>query len=460
MKIQNNLLSAVLSVKGCPFYSLIMMILFSFSIIIMPSPSLAVEYSLDDLFQLALAHAERLKITEEDIGIAGYNKDKAMSVLFPKVYTFGGYTRFNDNKRTSTGLVIQPDESISWGIRFDQSLSLSGREIIAIDISRLGMERSRYNLLATKEEYLLTVATSYYELLKAKRAVEISKANLQRLTKHRDAATVRLRAGEITKTDLLRAEAGLSGARAEQVRAKNDLRLAKAILARVVGISGDFDISEGKIEDNSLLDLSLDSLKQIAFSERAEIKAAEIQTRIAEDQIRYTKGAYWPSILIQGIYSRKEENPATVFLNRESLYGGITLNFPLFEGGLRKAEVREMDSRLIQAQLSLEDIKKTIGIEVEKAYLDLMTQKEILKSLEDQLSHAKDNYKTVSRQYELGIANSIDVIDANTLYLTAEKQLSEAMYDYEIALCKLKRATGVLLKSVERQRKDLFYGRK
>ena len=44
--------------------------------------------------------------------------------------------------------------------------------------------------------------------------------NVGRLTKHRDAASVRLKVGEVTKTALLRAEAELSGAQSEEIKAK------------------------------------------------------------------------------------------------------------------------------------------------------------------------------------------------------------------------------------------------
>lgn len=61
----------------------------------------------------------------------------------------------------------------------------------------------------------------------------------------------------------------------------------------------------------------------------------------------------------------------------------------------------------------------------------------ILKSLEDQLTFARDNYNATSKQFEFGLANSIDVVDANTLLVTSERQLADL---------RLKRATGTLLK--------------
>jgi len=62
------------------------------------------------------------------------------------------------------------------------------------------------------------------------------------------------------------------------------------------------------------------------------------------------------------------------------------------------------------------------------------------------LRFARDNFNSISRQYEFGLANSIDVIDANTLLLTSERQLMNARYNYELSEVRLKKAAGLLLK--------------
>ncbi len=405
------------------------------------------EYSLEDLYRIALERSEKIKISEEDLYIAERGKDKAVSVLIPRLSAFGSYTKYTEDKRSSTGAIIQPDSSISWGLRLDQSFYLNGRELTAFKISKEYIEKSKYDLHAVKEGYIFSVASAYYDVLRAKKAVEIAKTNFDRLTKHRDAASIRLKVGEVTKTDLLRAEAELSGGQAELVKSENNLKLAKAVLARVAGLCGDYDVKETASNREDTAD-NLDSLKQRAFAERAEMKAMELQKRIAEEQVGYSKGAYWPTLSIEGVYARREDNPSVVTVNKESIYGGIKLNFPFFEGGLRKAEVAEAEAKKRQFGLIYDDLKKTIGIEVENAYLDFQTQKGVLKSLEDQTTFASDNYNSVSRQYQFGLANSIDVIDANTLLLTAERQLADARYNHQLSVLRLQRAIGAFLKSI------------
>src|SRR4030042_3578922 len=215
------------------------------------------EYTLGDLYRIALERSERIKISEQDLFIAEREKDKAMSAFLPKLSAFGDYTRYSEEKLSTTpdfSFALQPKMSASWGFRLDQSLSLGGREITAFQISKKGIESRRYNLNATRGDYLLGVSVSFYDVLKTNKSVEIAKANVERLTKHRDAAWTRLKVGEVTKTALLRAEAELSGAQSELIRGENNLSPPKAVLARKVGINEQYDIEESKVESKTASD--------------------------------------------------------------------------------------------------------------------------------------------------------------------------------------------------------------
>jgi outer membrane protein len=190
------------------------------------------------------------------------------------------------------------------------------------------------------------------------------------------------------------------------------------------------------------------SFQEMAFSGRADLKSLEIQKKMAEEQVKYAKGAFWPTLSASGVYTSSDQSPETQTLVRDSTYGMLSLNFPFFEGGLRRADVREARARERQSALAYEDFKKSVGIEVASAYLDIVTQKGTLKYLEDQVVYARDNFNAVAKQFEFGLAQSLDVMDANTLLVTAERNLSEAVYNYQVAILKMKKATGTLLKAV------------
>ncbi len=416
------------------------------NLVVMSACVYAKEYSLDELYRIALERAERIKLSEEDLNIANTGKDKAMSYLLPRLSAFGTYTKYSSEKYNDTGVLLQPDSATAWGLRADESMTLNGREITALGISKENIVRSQHDLYATREAYLLTIASAYYDVMKARKSLDIAESNLERLSKYRNAAEKRLKVGEVTKTVLLRAEGELSGARSDAIKAINALELAKAVLARTVGIEGVFQLKEAPSEDMKITPEP--AFEEMAIAGRADLKSLEIQKKMAEKQVEYVKGAFWPTVSASGVYISSDQSPATSTLVRDGAFGLLSLNFPFFEGGLRTADVKEARARERQSALAYEDLKKSIIVEVQSVYLDLVTQKGTLKYLEDQVVYAKDNYNAVSKQFEFGLAQSLDVMDANTLLVTAEKNLAEAVYNYQVAILKMKKATGTLLKTV------------
>ncbi len=410
-----------------------------------PAAFCAEEYSLDDLTRIALSQSEKLKVAEENLTIAEIGTDRARSYLLPRLTAIGGALQYSQKKFSDAGSVIQPESTYSWGGRIDQTFSLSGREITALGISKQNVTRTRYDLTAIRENYILQfVSAAYYNVLLARKNLEIADANLERLTKYREAAEKRLKVGEVTRTVLLRAEGELSGAKSDQLQAKNGLELAMAVLARNVGIRNAFSLRETPLVESDVPPLTF--FRDEAFAARPDLKSLEVQKKIATNQIRYTEGAYWPTVSLSGVYAGADQYPPPGNMVRDSYYAGINLNFLVFEGGLRKADVSEARARERQAILQYEDLKKGIEIEVRSTYLDLVTQKGILKFLNDELVYARENYRGVARQFEFGLSNSLDVMDANTLLVSAERKAASAAYNYQYALLAMKKATGTLLK--------------
>jgi outer membrane protein len=406
-------------------------------------------YSLDDLYQIALKRSEKIKISEENLYITETTKEKALSVLAPRFSVFGNYTRYSEEKTAAdTVTLIQPESTTAWGLRFDQSFTLNGKELIALEIAKDGIKKSKYDLDAVKEAYLFNVASAYYNVLKTANAVDIAMANVKRLKTHKNAVDVQLKIEATTKTDLYRAQAELSKSKTELINVKNKLRLAQNVLSRVVGLEGIFEIKKPEFNKNFSLANDMDSLKKEALFERAELKSLAVQKKISEDTVKFTKSSYWPTVSLEGIYQKYDQEPDSSMVNDESVSIGVMLNFTIFDGGLRRAEIKESLAKKRQAELAEKELSKDIATEVEDAYLSLHTQMSVLKSLEDQVKFANSNYDAVSKQFKYGFANSVDVMDANTLLVTSETELSEAVYNRQLAGLNVERAKGTFLKTI------------
>ncbi|MCG6538298.1 MAG: TolC family protein, partial [Syntrophales bacterium LBB04] len=161
----------------------------------MPSGLLSADYTLADLYRIALQRAEKIKVSEESVNIAKLDISRARGALVPNLSAYVSFTQYAGTHRGDTANILQPNQAGTWGLQLAQSYSLSGRDFTVLDIANKTWERSRYDLASFQQDYLLNISAAFYDLLKAKQALEIATANLDRLAKYREAANTRLRVG-------------------------------------------------------------------------------------------------------------------------------------------------------------------------------------------------------------------------------------------------------------------------
>ncbi len=406
-------------------------------------------YGLLDVYRIALERSEKIKLSEENLFIAEQTREKALAVLIPTLSAFGNYTHYSERKTTGPmDSLLQPYYHNSWGVRFDQTFTLNGKELKAYEMAKENILKSEEDLRSVKEDYLRWTSDAFFNVLRMRRALEIAKADVRRLQTHRDAVDKRVRFEVATKTDLYRAEAELSKSRADLARVANALKLAKAVLAGNLGLPADWRVIDENEKLISPIEIDLEEMKQRAAQNRPELKALKLQTGIAEKQIKLAEGDFWPTVSFEGVYRQYDQHPIGDAINRESAWLGFNVNFTLYDGGLRRASVREAEAWKRQADLMLADRIKQVNVEVENAYLDYITQTGIRKSRTDQLTFARENFTAVTKQFEHGLSNSVDIMDANTLLVTSEVELADVELRCGLAFITLKYTTGSLLSEV------------
>lgn len=386
-----------------------------------------VHYTLNDLCRAANENAEKIKIAEQDVMIARQEKQRARSVLIPRATTFGSYTRYKDAE------IFSPNTATA-GIRLNQSFTLNGRELIAYDVAKKGIETNVYTLEALRSSYLLEVALAYFEVLEAKRMLEIAQADVERLQTHKQAVEERLRVGNVTRTDLFRAEAELSRAKTDWEIAQNGVVQTKAHIVRITGIDTEFSISDTDIQAKDTIAPSLAHIQAQALANRFEIKSARKNLEIAAQTIQYEKGDYWPRLSLETGYRKSDISYGTSLVgmntdsNNEETYAMAELQFTLFDGGLRNAQIRQAEAKQSQAHQMLSQARNDIILESRVAFSEYETAKKTLINLADELTSAQENYHAVQMQYQYGMADIIDMMDANTLLVQSERRMSNARY--------------------------------
>ncbi|MCD4743153.1 MAG: TolC family protein [Desulfobacteraceae bacterium] len=412
-------------------------------------------YSLYDLCKIADKNARAIKIAEDDLYISEQEKKRALAVLMPRLTAFGSKNRaFTEYENQVPDRKMNSiKDTKTFGLQLDQSFTLNGKELVALNATKDQIKKSEYDLESTKSNYLFEVATIYYQILSAKKNLDISKADVKRLEKHKNSVNEKLKVGTVTKTALFRAEAEHSKSKTNLLIAQNNFKLAKASLKNLVDIDEDFSLIEDQFFYLKGFELSYENLIKEAIENRPELKSITKTQEIAEKTIRYERGSYWPTVSVKGTYGDSEiisdHDSRFKFFDSETnvIEKSVeaSLSFTIFDGGLRKAQINQAIAKKRQADAALIDTKNRIILESKKAWFDFETAQSAIETLKDELKSAKENFNAVSMQFEYGLSDSVDMMDADTLFVSAQRRLAEAEFSYELSILDIIRIKGKLL---------------
>ncbi|MDA8424136.1 MAG: TolC family protein [Nitrospiraceae bacterium] len=405
-------------------------------------------YTIDDAYRAALADNENVKIAEEDVIQSESRVDQAWTYLYPQLVAQGAYTRFNETLPPGGGaFLFQPKEQYQASLVLTQPLYTGGRTLAALRTAQKMREASSSGLSLTRQDMMLSVAEAYYGVLKAQKSVDISKRSLERMEHHketteREAAT---RKSKANQSALLRANSLVSQARIALVRAQDGLKIAHEKLSLLTKLPKDIQLAEPEqlVQSSE----SLENLQKTALSNRADYATSRINKNIADENVTIVQGGHYPQLSALAGAQYQESQPA-IFTDATTYYAGLRLTVPIFEGGLMRAEVSEARSKVRQAELSSDFLRKSIESDVEEAYVNLQTVTSVLETAKLEMDYAKGNYEAVDGLFSEGLLASLSLIDAEQALTMAERELMNAAYDRELAILRLRKSIGMLGKEI------------
>ncbi len=407
-------------------------------------------YTLEEAYQAALKNNETVRIAEEDRSQAEYRVDQAWTYLYPRLVAQGAYTRFNDTLPSGGGpFLFQPYEQYQAQLVLTQPLYTGGRTLAALRAAQEMRETSSENLSFTRQDTMIKVAEAYYGVLKAQRAVDITRRSLGRMEHHREitereAATRRTKANQ---SALLRANSLVSQARISVVRVQDGLTIAKQKLSLLTKLPLDMQLAEPAQLEAPQGDL--EALQKTALQSRDDFASAKMNERVAEENVTIVRGGHYPQLAAVAGLQYQDSRPA-IFTDSTTYYAGLRLTIPLFEGGLTKAEVSEARSRVRQTELSRDFLRQSIETDVQEAYVNLKTAVSVLDTAKLQMDYAKGNYDAVEGLFTEGLLASLSMIDAEQALTFAEQELMNDGYDRELSILRLRKAVGILGKNREK----------
>ncbi|PTY06025.1 hypothetical protein DB346_01275 [Verrucomicrobia bacterium LW23] len=408
--------------------------------------------TLEQAYDRALASEQSILKAYIEIRKAKLQQWSSLTPVFPSItatvsksksgsssYTPAGGS--GDTSYSFSGTTHSHSDSVSPGINYRQTL-LDFTVIPGWRQARLNTHESRLTYQHTVRTVLYDLARAYYDVLKQKQILTVSRESLKLAEAQLDIAQKRANAGEALRSDVLNARVTVETNRQFMIEAENTLASSLSTLSKILNLPWDF---EYQVVDppNYPQDVpAYSKLLQRAMTSREDLQALALVIDKNLEGRKKVLAQYAPSVAAEANAFIENTN-GTTSSRQSSWNASIYVEIPISTGGQREIDLRNSVYLIDQARLDYESQAKTVEQEVKDSWLNVRTQKAYIQSLTVQVEAARQAYEDIQNQYKAGTSTSIEVLAALNSLNESRRDLAGRIYDYQVALRQLEASIGV-----------------
>ena len=317
-----------------------------------------------------------------------------------------------------------------------------------IKLNQLNLEAATADLEKAKDDIRMQVAQAYVQILYnieiadvAHRQVAIDSMQVARLQALVDN-------GKASGAELSQQQATLANSRFTAIQADNNQRLAVLTLTQLLELPtpDGFAVAQpGLSAISGLSEIpSPDAIYADALGVKPEVVAQQLRLRATDHSIKIAQAGYMPTLSLSGglgsnfyTTSKFDSDPfGTQLKNNFSQYIGLNLNIPIFNRFQTRNNVRNARIEQENQQLALDNTKKTLYKEIQQVYYNTLNARQKERSSEETVRSSNDAFTLMLAKYENGKANITEFNEAKNVYLKAESDRVQALYEllYQRAL--------------------------
>lgn len=340
----------------------------------------------------------------------------------------------------------------SWfaGLLIDQALFTGGRLSGRVQANERLAEAARADLAEEMAEIVYQTQQAYYDAALAEQRVGIVRASLELAEEQVQIARTRFAEGAIPELELLRAEVERDNLVPQLVEAQDALEEAGVRLRRLAEVPLEVDLeleTEICAEDEppnpaERLPEPEDAVDDVL--ERPSIAAARFQAEAREEEVRIARAAFYPDVGISGTFGWQAFPDHIVPRDwHRSWSATLQLQFPIYLGGRRFAELRAARGALAEAAAETQRAREVAVGDYVEAYAAALRAWSEVQTRAVTVQRAERIYSLNLLRYEEGIAIQLEVLDALLTLQEARTNLVEAYHGYYSALARAERGLGL-----------------
>ena len=436
------------------------------------------KWTLEECVTYAIQNNISIKQSELDSKMALIDKKSAVGRFLPSLNASASHSwNIGLNQDITTGLLQnKTTQFTSAGANVGIDIYSGLQNQNTLRKANLSIVAAKYQLVKMKEDIALNVANAFLQVLFNKENLKVQKEQLRINEKQYARSEELVKAGSIPRGDLLDVKATLALNNQNVITAENSLLISKLSLSHLLQLKDfeNFDVvDDTDVKDaNNIMAQTPSAIYEKAFEGRTELKIARTNLEIAEKNVAIAKGAFQPTL--QGFYSfnsrvaysdrvtgvipntsnptsivgfvegtnqnvlspnftRVLGNPAPFFDQFNTNKGqsfGMQLSVPIFNGFSARNNVERSKVSLERSKIAVEQQNLDLQRNVYTAFADAKGALNAYESSVAALEARQGAYNYATEKYSVGLMNSFDFNQSQTLLTNAQSEVLRTKYDY------------------------------
>jgi outer membrane protein TolC len=415
--------------------------------------------TIDEAVDLGMSYNKQLKVNKARVAVSSTKYDQELGQLAPAISINSSVT----HNSTNIPVVGLPAGAFGYTVPTIIGATLHDYYLNSLNISQVvfaGLrgwntlkmtkeqtQAAQYDLAADKltvRNNIITAYYNHYKLVESKKVVDENiKVLQQRLKDAQNLQTV----GMALKNDVLQVQLSIANLQQSAAEVQSGIDVSNYNLVVMLGLpdTTKIEIAEaGLLSDKAEFDIN-SGLKN-ALMKRPEIKAADVRLTSSHRMLKIARGYYSP--VISGGFNYYYNNPnQRVFVETHSKFDqswdiGVRLSWNITNLFTTQFQTKEAKLNIQVAEAQHDQLNDNIKMEVNANYSAYKLALDKIQLNRQSIDQAKENQRMTKDQYNNGIKNITDMLNADNLLTVSEINLLNAKIDAEIAYAKLLKSTA------------------
>lgn len=373
---------------------------------------------------------QTVQLSEEKLQLTKLNSypdisfDASYAYVQPKIEVAFGDKMFQ----------FAPEHNYGAAINGVYTLMDFGRLKANIEKSKMELETSKHIAAQLKESLFYQITQLYFQIIYAKKAIEIQNTVLQVLNENKKIIETQLKNGNAIQLDLLTIQAKIDNENNRKIDVETNLKKLSNLLSYATGID--------KVNENeltfSIKNYTAEEALQQAVMNNPSLAIAKDKVNVAKAELEVSKLNSKPYVGLKASVGSKNGYLPAIQDQRFNYNAGIGLAVPLFNGGKIKQAVKIYEQGLAIQETGAIALMHDFEKDIKAAIIDIESNQNRIKNAATQIEQAALAQKLSNTKLLNGTTTPVELTSTNSDYQRA--LLNQLQYQYQLCNAKLELA--------------------